>query len=232
MALRSSGRQILLAACQWGRDGVHRWIRSTGAQTFRSTIDIQDAWKSVEQIALSQMEEQYCAGSGCYNDMDILVVGMHGKGLNPETSIGGCTDIEYQTHFALWAMMNSPLIIGCDVRNMDETTRKILTNRELIAINQDPECRSCHKLSTYGSPDAFILIKQLSGDEMAVGFFNFGDAPAHVELHFWDMGLPLSCGIGLEFFDCLSHEELGVQRESFAQKVEAHGCRVYRCRLR
>ena len=232
MALRSSGRQILLAACQWGRDGVHRWIRSTGAQTFRSTIDIQDAWKSVEQIALSQMEEQYCAGAGCYNDMDILVVGMHGKGLNPETSIGGCTDIEYQTHFALWAMMNSPLIIGCDVRNMDETTRKILTNRELIAINQDPECRSCHKLSTYGSPDAFILIKQLSGDEMAVGFFNFGDAPAHVELHFWDMGLPLSCGIGLEFFDCLSHEELGVQRESFAQKVEAHGCRVYRCRLR
>ena len=142
MALRSSGRQILLAACQWGRDGVHRWIRSTGAQTFRSTIDIQDAWKSVEQIALSQMEEQYCAGSGCYNDMDILVVGMHGKGLNPETSIGGCTDIEYQTHFALWAMMNSPLIIGCDVRNMDETTRKILTNRELIAINQDPECRT------------------------------------------------------------------------------------------
>lgn len=231
LALRSSGRDIVLAACQWGRDEVHQWIRSTGAQTFRSTIDIQDAWRSIEQIALSQLEKQQYCGAGCYNDMDILVVGMHGKGLNPETSIGGCNDTEYQTHFALWAMMNSPLIIGCDVRNMDDATCAILTNPDLIAINQDPECRSCHKLSTYGSPDAFILVKQLSGGDMAVGFFNFGDNNAHVELHFWDMGLPLGSGYGLDFHDCLTGEELGVQRESFAQKIEPHGCRVYRCRL-
>ena len=232
LALRSSGRDILLAACQWGRDEVHNWIRSTGAHTFRSTIDIQDAWRSIEQIALSQLEKQHCGGAGCYNDMDILVVGMHGKGLNPETSVGGCNDTEYQTHFALWAMMNSPLIIGCDVRSMDEETRKILTNPDLIAINQDPESRSCHRLSTYGSPDAFILVKQLSGGDLAVGFFNFGDAPAHVELHFWDLGLPLGSGIGLDFNDCLTGANLGVQKESYAQKVEPHGCRVYRCRLR
>lgn len=231
LALRSSGRDILLAACQWGRDEVHNWIRSTGAHTFRSTIDIQDAWKSIESIALSQLDKQPMNGPGCYNDMDILVVGMFGKGLNPETSIGGCSETEYQTHFALWAMMNSPLIIGCDVCRMDDQTCKILTNPDLIAINQDPEGRSCHKLSTYGSPDAFVLIKQLAGDEWAVGFFNFGDTAAHVELHFWDMGLPLGSGLGFDFYDCLTHEALGVQTESFAQKVEAHGCRVYRCRL-
>ena len=231
LALRSSGRDILLAACQWGRDEVHHWIRSTGAHTFRSTVDIQDAWKSIEQIALSQLEKQYFGGAGCYNDMDILVVGMHGKGLNPETSIGGCSDTEYRTHFALWAMMNSPLIIGCDVRSMDDNTFKILTNPDLIAINQDPECRSCNRLSTYGSPDAFILVKQLSGGDMAVGFFNFGDNAAHVELHFWDLGLPLGSGYALLFHDCLTGEELGAQRESFAQKVEPHGCRVYRCRM-
>ena len=232
LALRSSGRDILLAACQWGRDEVHNWIRSTGAHTFRSTIDIQDSWKSIESIALSQLEKQHCGGAGCYNDMDILVVGMHGKGINPETSIGGCNDIEYQSHFALWAMMNSPLIIGCDVRSMDDVTRKILTNPDLIAINQDPECRSCQKLETYGSPDAFILVKQLAGRDLAVGFFNFGDNHAHVELHFWDLGLPLGSGYGLEFHDCLTGDELGVQRESYAQKVEPHGCRVYRCRLK
>ena len=66
---------------------------------------------------------------------------------------------------------------------------------------------------------------------MAVGFFNFGDNNAHVELHFWDMGLPLGSGYGLDFHDCLTGEERGVQRESFAQKIEPHGCRVYRCRL-
>jgi alpha-galactosidase len=115
---------------------------------------------------------------------------------------------------------------------MNEETRRILTNREVIAVNQDPEGRSCHRLPTYGSPDAFILAKQLSGGDFAIGFFNFGDAAAHVELHFWDMGLPLSSGFGMDFHDCLTGKELGLQRESFAQKVEAHGCRVYRCRLR
>lgn len=232
LALRSCGRDILLAACQWGRDQVHSWIRSTGAHTFRSTVDIQDAWKSIETIALSQLDQQPMCGNGCYNDMDILVAGMYGKGLNPETSIGGCNETEYQTHFALWAMMNSPLIIGCDVRNMDEKTCAILTNPDLIAINQDPEGRSCHKISTYGSPDAFILIKQLAGDEWAAGFFNFGDAPAHVELHFWDMGLPLASGYGFTFHDCLTHEDLGVKKESHAQKVAAHGCQVYRMKLK
>ena len=231
LALRSSGRDILLAACQWGRDGVHNWIRSTGAHTFRSTIDIQDSWKSIESIALSQMDKQCLAGAGCYNDMDILVVGMHGKGLNPETSIGGCNDTEYQTHFVLWAMMNSPLMIGCDIRSMDEKTIDILTNREVIAINQAPESRSCNKLSTYGSLDAFVLVKQLCGGDLAVGFFNFGDAAAHVELHFWDLGLPLAGGFGLHFRDCLAHSDLGIQTESYSEKVAAHGCRLYRCTL-
>lgn len=185
MALRSCGRDIVFAVCQWGRDDVHSWIRSTGAHTFRSTIDIQDSWKSIENIALSQLEKQSYIGAGCYNDMDILIVGMHGKGLNPE----------------------------------------------LIAINQDPECRGCYKLPTYGSPDAFVLLKQLTGSEWSVGFFNFGDSTAHVELHFWDMGLPLLSGLGLHFHDCLTHEDLGVKTESYAEKVAAHGCRVYRVRL-
>ena len=232
MALHSSGRDILFAACQWGRDEVHRWIRSTGAHTFRSTIDIQDSWRSVEQIASSQFEHMYSNAQGCFNDMDILVVGMNGGGFNPETSVGGCTDTEYQTHFVLWAMMNSPLIIGCDVRNMTEKTKEILTNKDVIAVNQDPDCRSCYKLDTYGSPDAFVLVKPLSDGDYAVGYFNFGDAPAHVELHFWDMGLSMQAGHGLDFYDCLKHEQLGVQSEYYSATVESHGCRLYRCRIK
>ena len=231
LALRASGRDILLAACQWGRDEVHSWIRSTGAHTFRSTIDIQDSWRSIEQIALSQLDKQAFAGPGCYNDMDILVAGMYGKGLNPETSIGGCNDTEYQTHFLLWAMMQSPLIIGCSLTDMNETTRTLLTNRDVIAVNQDPEGRGCHKLSTYGSPDAFILVRQLAGGDLAIGFFNFGDAPALTELHFWDLGLPLGAGFGLSFHDCMTHEDLGLQRESFSRRLPAHGSALYRCRL-
>ncbi|MBQ3266207.1 MAG: glycoside hydrolase family 27 protein [Ruminococcus sp.] len=232
MALRASGRDIVFAACQWGTEEVHRWIRSTGAYTFRSTVDIQDNWCSVEKIALSQMEHMYSNAQSCFNDMDMLVVGMNGGGFNPETSLGGCTDTEYQTHFVLWAMMNSPLIIGCDVRNMSEKAKEILTNKDVIAVNQDPDCRSCYQLTTYASADSFILVKPLSDGDYAVGFFNFGDADAHIELHFWDMGLSLGSGHGFDFYDCLTHEQLGMKKESFSAVVESHGCRLYRCTIK
>lgn len=230
MALRSTGRDILLAACQWGTDEVHRWIRSSGAHTFRSTIDIQDAWPSIASIALSQMDKQCYNGPGCFNDMDMLVVGMYGKGLNPETSMGGCTDEEYQTHFALWAMLGSPLIMGCDIRSLSPKAKEILTNREIIAINQDSEQRGCYKLDLFGNPDVFVLVKPLSGGDYGIGFFNFGDAPFSPTLPLWELGLSAAAGYGLALRDCLSHEDMGVQREVLAPLVLPHGCRVFRGR--
>ena len=81
------------------------------------------------------------------------------------------------------------------------------------------------------NPDAFILVKQLSGAEYAVGFFNLGDSNARIELSFWDMGLPASSGMGLTFRDCLNHMDMGLQTEFYAQTVEPHGCRVFRCKV-
>lgn len=229
MALRCSGRDIALAACQWGTEDVQRWIRGTGAVSYRSTVDIQDCWKSIETIALSQIENQCYAGPGCCNDMDMLVVGMNGRGVNPETCIGGCTPEEYRTHFALWAMLGAPLILGCDVRALDEETRALLTNPQLIAIDRDPLYRSCQRIPVYGNPDAFVLSKLLHGGDIALGFFNFSDVPANVALNLWDVGLTAGCGWGLSFLDCLSGESLGVRREFFSVPVPAHGGRVYRC---
>ena len=99
MALANSCRDIVFSACQWGTDSVHEWIRTTGAHLFRSTEDINDSWNSIKEIALSQLDKQGFSGSYCHNDMDMLVVGMHGKGGNDYISAGGCTDEEYQTHF-------------------------------------------------------------------------------------------------------------------------------------
>ena len=154
---------------------------------------------------------------------------MYGKGTNPFISIGGCTDEEYQTHFVLWAMMGSPLIIGCDIRSMSDQTKTLLTNKDIIAINQDPECRSCYQLSAYPNPEAFILVKHLQNGDFALGFFNFSDTASKVQLNFWDMGLPSMSSRGLRFYDCLTHQDLGVQREYFTTAVESHGCRLYRC---
>ena len=167
--------------------------------------------------------------------MDMLVVGMYGKGMNPETSLGGekagCTDTEYETHFALWSMMGSPLIMGCDIRNVSPKAKALLQNRDLIAINQDPEAKSCYRISAYANENAFILVKPLSDGDLALGFFNFGEQTAKVSLPFWDLGLPASSGLGLSLYDCLAHEEAGFYREICSPMVEPHGCRVYRARL-
>ncbi|MBD5475001.1 MAG: glycoside hydrolase family 27 protein [Lachnospiraceae bacterium] len=232
MALANSGRDIVFSACQWGTDSVHEWIRSSGAHLFRSTEDINDSWNSIKDIALSQLDKQAFSGSYCHNDMDMLVVGMYGKGGNEYISAGGCTDEEYQTHFSLWAMMNSPLMIGCDVRKINDETKKILLNQDIIAINQDIECRSPFQLSCVSnSIDTFVLVKFLSNGDIAVGMFNLGDVPAMVTVDFWDMGLTVSSGRNLEFYDCIEHENIGVKKEIFSETVAAHGSKVYRCKM-
>lgn len=232
LALANSGRDIVFSACQWGTESVHEWISSTGAHLFRSTQDITDCWNSIKDIALSQMDKMAFSGPFCHNDMDMLVVGLHGKGGNEYISAGGCTDEEYQTHFSLWAMMNSPLMIGCDVRNLTEETKKILLNKDLIAINQDTECRAPFRVNCLSnSPDVFILVKFLSNGDVAVGMFNMGDVPAMAVVDFWDLGLTVSSGMALEFYDCIDHENLGKKRERFSVKVPAHGSKVYRCKV-
>lgn len=229
MALRNCGRDILLAACQWGSDDVHRWIRSSGAHTFRSTIDIRDSWDSISDIALSQIDNQCINGPGCFNDMDMLVVGMDGKGYNPETTSSGCSEDEYVTHFALWAIMGSPLIIGCDIRNLSDSAKNILTNKELIRINQDITARGCYKLNAYAQENAFVLVKLLENNEFALGFFNFDDKEVGVSIDFWDIGIGNNKSV--EFTDCMNPDTREIHRECFVPLVKPHGCKVYRCKI-
>jgi len=234
MALRSCGRDILFSACNWGSDKVFEWIRSSGAQMFRSTGDIQDNWFKINEIAVSQLDKQPYGGAYCHNDMDMLVVGMHGNSDNGEVLggvVGGCTDTEYRTHFALWAMMNSPLIIGCDVRKMTDTTKEILMNRDIISINQDPECRGLYIIRQWNNPEnVFALVKPLADGEYAIGMFNLSDKRAEMSLQFYDIGLPVSSGRGLELYNCYSHSVTGTFTERYVTQLDSHGCDVFKAR--
>ena len=235
MALRSCGRDILFSACNWGSDNVFDWIRSSGAQMFRSTGDIQDNWFNVKGIIDSQISRQPYGGSYCHNDMDMLVVGMHGNTDNAEVLgnvTGGCTDTEYKTHFAIWAMMNSPLIIGCDVRKMTDTTRDILMNRDIISINQDIECRGPYCIRQWNNPEnVFALIKPLCTGEYTVGLFNLSDKKAEMSLQFYDIGLPAASGRGLELYDCYSHSTAGTFTERYVTQLDSHDCEVFRAKV-
>ena len=249
MALRNCGRDIMFSACNWGNDNVYKWIRESGAHLFRSTGDIQDNWESIKRLALSQIGSECYGGNFCHNDIDMLVVGMHGgsnewinsteQGVNViadsgETmpKLGGCTDEEYRTHFSLWAIMNSPLMIGCDIRRMTSATKEILTNKDVIAINQDIECRGPYCIKQWNNPDnVFSLVKPLANGDYAIGMFNFGDRAGEMSLQFWDIGLPAASGRGLSVYDCWKHEELGTFTERFVTTVEPHGCAVLRAKV-
>ena len=108
LALENCGRDILFSACSWGADETHEWIKETGASMWRSTGDIFDTWDSVKDLVAQQEKLHPYNGVGCFNDMDMLIVGMHGKG---NVGLAGCNDVQYQTHYALWAFLGSPLMI-------------------------------------------------------------------------------------------------------------------------
>ncbi|QOS76902.1 glycoside hydrolase family 27 protein [Paenibacillus sp. JNUCC31] len=236
LALKNCGRDILFSACNWGADDVYDWIRESGAHMYRSTGDIRDNWESVKELALSQLGKQSYTGSFCHNDMDMLIVGMYGGSNNDYIgSIGGCNDIEYKTHFSLWSMMGSPLMIGCDVRKANQITKDILLNPDLIAINQDVEARGAYRIKPepqwFHTDDVFMLVKVLTDGDLAIGFFNLSDSQRELSLQFWDMGLPYAAGYALSLYDCWEHKELGEFRERFAPVVAAHDCLIVRAKL-
>ena len=233
MALRNSGRDILLSACNWGHDNTTEWIRSTGAHMYRSTGDIIDSWQSIKEIAASQMDMQKFAGPYCYNDMDMLVVGMYGKSHNSWiASKGGCTTEEYKTHFSLWAMMNSPLMIGCDIRNMNDETKAILMNKDILAINQDPEARTPYWRKEWDAePNTVIhMVKPLENGDYAIGFFNFYDDNCGGHVEFADIGLPTR-GYGLQLYDLWEKKDLGVFTCKYGVVLPAHGCQMLRAKV-
>jgi hypothetical protein len=124
-ALNATGKPIFFSMCEWGVDDPWTWAQPVG-NSWRTTGDISDNWQSVCSI-LDQNEPLYpYASTGAWNDPDMLEVGN-----------GGLTFDEEKSHFSLWALMKAPLIIGCDVTNMDTNTQTILMNSEVIALNQD-----------------------------------------------------------------------------------------------
>lgn len=169
--------------------------------------------------------------------MDMLVVGMYG-GSNSDFiggKIGGCNDEEYKTHFSLWSMMGSPLMMGCDIRNTNQATKDILMNRDIINLNQDIEGRGAYRIKPepqwFPGEDIFMLVKVLSDGDIAIGFFNLSDTGREVSLQFWDIGLPYASKISLALYDCWEHKEIGTFTERYAPTVPAHNCIIIRAKL-
>ena len=225
-ALEHCGREILFSACNWGADNVHRWIRSTGANMYRSTGDINDSFGSFKDILLSQEKLFGFSAPGCFNDIDMLTVGMYGKG-----NVGnvGCDDTDYKTQFSLWCLFGVPLMLGCDIRNMNEQTLKLITNSELIAINQDEEARQPFRI--YSGDERYVFARRLSGGEYALGFFNLGERRANTAFYPSEVGVTANSGYEFELTDCFTGEVHKGIKNSYCQTLDPHDCAVFRAKL-
>ena len=228
LALKNCGRDILFSACTWGADNTAEWIRETGANMWRSTGDIVDTWQSVKNLTEHQEAIFPYGGAGSFNDMDMLIVGMYGKG---NVGIDGLNDTQYKTHFSIWAMLGSPLMIGCDVRNMNKETLDILSNKELIKINQDADCRQVFKLSLFEGSNLKAYARTLENGDIAVGFFNLTDKRVTVKFLLDELGLPESTGKTLEMHDVWSGETITVKNGTLVKGLEAFDSLVYRCKV-
>lgn len=226
-ALRMTGRPILYSLCEWGSNQPWEWGRRAGGHMWRTTGDIQDSWASILDIGFQrQAAIQSYAGPGGWNDPDMLVIGMHGKG---NVAAGGCTDAEYRSHFGLWCLLAAPLMIGCDVRHMSDLARTLLLNPELIAVNQDAlGCPGYHVGEVdYAWEKMHVWAKPLADGSVAVGLFNLGDAPLRTIPVAWEtLGIHdrRACAVR----DLWTGDDLGVWTREFHAAVGTHDCAIVR----
>lgn len=231
MALKASGREILFSACNWGTDEPWNWMRSVGVHMYRSTGDIFDSYKSFTDIIQSQEDKLCMSAPGCFNDPDMLIVGMYGKGhVGEGNGYEGCNDAEYESHFVRWCLCGVPLMIGGDIRNMSPFCEKLMQNKTLIAINQDEEARPPYRIeaTSFQWWPKEVYIKHLSNNRFAIAFFNHADKEAECQIFFQEAGVPYYSGVTFDITDALSGEHIGViDQDYFKALVPSHGCRIF-----
>jgi len=161
------------------------------------------------------------AGPGHWNDPDILMVGLNGKGNSASVNgAGGCTSVEYEAHMGLWALLAAPLLICCDVRNLDAETKRILMNREIIDVSQDPLGRQAARIQKKGVAE--IWARELCDSSYAVGFLNRDDENAReITLDLKDLKLGK-----VNARDLWQHKDIGIFEKHIVLSVEPHQCRM------
>ncbi|MBK7212744.1 MAG: NPCBM/NEW2 domain-containing protein [Bacteroidales bacterium] len=215
-ALQNSGRDIVFSLCQYGMGDVWKWGEEVGGNCWRTTGDITDNWSSMEGIGFGQAGLEKYAGPGHWNDPDMLVVGMVGWG--PKLHQTQLTPNEQYTHISLWSMLASPLLIGCDMTQMDEFTFNLLSNDEVLDINQDPLGQQASRTVQLG--DLEIWTKPLEDGSIAVGLFNRGLFSSRIVAKWLDLGLEGSYMVR----DVWRQKDLGVYDSRYETTLPSHGC--------
>ena len=214
-AILATGRKdVRLNVCRWDYPGT--WV-SDVAVSWRMSQDISARWSSVRNIIQQNLYLSAYAGNGHYNDMDMLEVG---RGLNDE---------EERTHFGMWCMMSSPLLIGCDLTKIKDKTLELLTNKELIAINQDVLGIQASVVKHDINAGTYVLVKDietLNGLTRAVALYNPTDEEKNVEISFDELLL----GGKVKVRDVYNNVDLKLEKKAtgLSMVLPPHATRIYR----
>lgn len=220
-ALDKTDRDIVYAICQYGMGEVWTWARdpSIGGNLWRTTGDIEDTWASVSAIGFQHSPLARFAGPGGWNDPDMLVVGVVGWG--ERTRPTRLTPDEQMTHVTLWALLAAPLMLGCDLTQLNDFTRRLLTNPEVIAIDQDELGVAATRRDT-AADGTEVWARPLADGRLAVGLFNRSEEMQTVTAQWSDLGLT-----GRRLVrDVWQRRNVGVFDRLFAALVPPHGTRL------
>lgn len=205
-AILKTGRPMVFSFCEYGLGEVWEWGPQAGGNMWRTSNDINDTYERVMSIGDRQAGLSRFAGPGHWNDPDFLEVGNAGMSFE-----------EQKSHFSLWALMASPLMAGNDLTHMSDETKRILLNRAVIAVDQDPLGKPGDRVWQQGPLE--VWARPLSGGEVAVGLFNQLTSATHMTLKLADVGIQSDA----QAEDLWAHGSVGVVHESYTAVVPGHG---------
>jgi alpha-galactosidase len=210
-ALKGSGRPIVYSLCQYGNDAVWEWGTNVGGNLWRTTGDINDKYDTMARIGFSQAGLAKYAGPGHWNDPDMLEVGN-----------GGMNSEEYRTHMALWAILAAPLLAGNDLSKMTPETVAILTNRDVVAVDQDKLGQQGDRVYAEGPIE--VWSRTLADGSKAVGVFNRAPSPIVAHVDFRKMGIAKVS----KARDLWLGKDLGALEATMTPLIPAHGVLLLR----
>ncbi len=219
-SLDKVNRDIMFSFCQYGMGDSWNWAGEVGGNSWRTTGDITDTWKSMSDIGFRQQAEQPHARPGHFNDPDMLIVGKVGWGDSQHNT--RLTPDEQYTHISLWSLLSSPLLIGCDLGKLDGFTLNLLTNDEVLAISQDALGKEAKEV--FKNDDYTVYVKDMEDGSKAVGIFNISGKYQTINLNWADLNL----GGYTKVRDVWRQKYLITNNKTFKTNVPSHGVELVR----
>ena len=214
-AIKNTGRtDVRMNICRWAYPGT--WANNAGF-SWRTTQDIFSNWDSIKDILKQNLYMSAYSSKGHYNDMDMLEVGVNKWG-------NELTAEEAKTHFGMWCIMNSPLLIGCNINSLSTTNLNLLKNKDLIALNQDTLYQQAYLAAKVN--DCYIMVKDIekaNDTKRAFAIYNPNDAAKKVTLNFKDIDLADSVAL----HDCFTKKDIGKFYGTYEVTVPKHGTKIY-----